>query len=365
AEVDALARRFVAWFERLVLQPRTAGEDAWVPDRLEYRFACSAPEEAGEKVLAAEEYHHGHLDWYNLDVDRAAAPLGGAAPAAAPPAADTRTLLPVPVAFDGMPNTRWWTFEDRRTNLGDVTPDTTDLGKLLLIEFALVYANDWLLVPYTVPAGSLVRVRGLAVTDVFGERRWIEAAGAGADDDWQRWAMFQLATRGVGGAADTALVLLPTVPKIQEGPPLEEVVLIRDEVANMVWGIEKTVPLPTGWGKPGGEAAQETLAFFQADLARRRGPAAPAAPESAATIRYQVMTSVPEHWIPFVPVHVPGDNREIQLQRAAMPRLLEGDPEPARRVRPRTALLRAGLDQTEPAPYFVHEEEVPGAGARV
>ena len=54
---------------------------------------------------------------------------------------------------------------------------------------------------------------------------------------------------------------------------------------------------------------------------------------------------MPEHWIPFVPVHVPGDNRETQLQRAAMPRLIEGDPNPPVRIRPRTTLLREGLDR--------------------
>ena len=49
----------------------------------------------------------------------------------------------------------------------------------------------------------------------------------------------------------------------------------------------------------------------------------------AAAVRYQAMNSVPENWIPFIPVHVPNNNREIQLQRAAMPRILIGDPNPA------------------------------------
>ena len=44
------------------------------------------------------------------------------------------------------------------------------------------------------PAGTLATVRGMAVTNVFGERIWIEAAGRGADDDWQRWAMFLMST---------------------------------------------------------------------------------------------------------------------------------------------------------------------------
>jgi hypothetical protein len=85
----------------------------------------------------------------------------------------------------------------------------------------------------------------------------------------------------------------------------------------------------------------------------------------AAAVRYQAMNGVPENWIPFAPVHVPGSNREIQLQRAAMPRIIDGDPNPPERVRPLTSLLRVGLDATPPEPYFVHEEEVPRAGARV
>lgn len=41
-----------------------------------------------------------------------------------------------------MPNTGWWAFEDRRTNFGEVSPDTTDVGTLMMMEFALVFAND-------------------------------------------------------------------------------------------------------------------------------------------------------------------------------------------------------------------------------
>jgi len=77
------------------------------------------------------------------------------------------------------------------------------------------------------------------------------------------------------------------------------------------------------------------------------------------------MTSVPEHWIPFIPVHVPGDTRRIQLQRASLPRVIENDTGTVQRIKPRTSLLRVGLDQEDPSAYFVHEQEVPRAGARV
>lgn len=364
--VDALAAKFVAWFDRLVYQP--VAESAWVPDRLEYQFACSAPAAEGEKVLVAEEYYHGHLDWYSVDVDDTVPALGEESPPdPALPAPDTQLLLPSTITFDGMPNTRWWTFEDSRTNFGDVKPDTTDLAKLLLIEFGLVYANDWFLIPYQLPVGSIAEIRGMAVINVFGERTWVEAAGRGADDDWQRWAMFLVNVKGKGHqTADTSLLLLPTAGTTLEGRPHEEVMFVRDEVANMVWGVERVVPLPTGETRPGREAARETRAFFERDLERRLGaPPEPPPAAETATIRYQVMTSVPEHWIPFIPVHIDGDVREIQLQRAAMLRILEGDPDPPPKVRPRTTLLREGLDLIAPAAYKLHEEEVPRAGVRV
>ncbi len=344
-ELERRGDRFVSWFARLFIQPPGPEEDAWDSSRLEYRFACSAPVGANEKVYAADEYHGGHLGWWTFDVAGESG-LGdaGATPASAWPPDDPRTLIPAGVRFEGMPNTRWWAFEDGRTNFADVDAATTDVAKLLFLEFGLVYANDWFLIPAEVRAGSITDVRGLLVTNVFGERFWIEAAGAALDDAWQRWSMFTVNVAGKT-AADTSLLLPPTVPKIQESEPVEEVLLIRDELANMVWGVERTVPLPTGAGKPGLEAARETSAYFDRLLG---GPATAPTPR-VADVRYQVMTSVPEQWIPFIPVHVPGDTREIQLQRAALPRIVEGDTSPTTaKIHPRTALLREGLDLHRP-----------------
>jgi hypothetical protein len=77
------------------------------------------------------------------------------------------------------------------------------------------------------------------------------------------------------------------------------------------------------------------------------------------------MNSVPENWIPFVPVHDSGSNREMRLQRAAMLRFLKGKDNPAR-VQRRTNLLREGLEsKPKRQPYFIHEEEVRRAGIQV
>ena len=368
ATLNELGLRFIEWYKRMFLQPDLEDNNAWDSSKMEYKFSVSAPGETVEKVMSADEYYHGHLDWYNLDIEPRKVELKRK-PKSDPRLRETISFFPVPVSFDGMPDTRWWKFEDGRVNFGDIKPNTSEISKLLFMEFGLVYANDWFLVPFTVPAGTIATVKGLSVTNVFGEKLWIEAAGKGLDNDWKRWNMFSLNKKGnQNQSADTSLLILPTVQKIQEGKPLEEVVFIRDEVANMVWAIEKKIPLVTGTPKNGSEAAYELSNFYQKILDTEIGSGSimPHNIEYKAAIRYQIMNAVPENWIPFIPVHVPGSTREIQLQRASMPRILKNDAAGnAKKIKPRTQLLRQGLDEAPVAAYYIHEDEVPRAGVRV
>lgn len=367
--IEAAEQSFIAWYDRLFYQPSEGVGNAWQTAKLEYAFDTSAPQPDGSELhLMADEYFHGHLDWYNLDIEPGGAGLGAVADAPAP--ADvlqttTSSFLPTPISFEGMPHTRWWRFEDGSTNFGDIDPDTTEINKLLVMEFALVYANDWFMLPLTMPSGSISKVRGLTVTNVFGERLWIEATGKGSDEDWRRWSMYNLATRGSEDIpADTSLLVIPSAPKIHEGAPLEAAELIRDEVANMVWGIETRVPLPHGQSRFGRRAGHETRRYFKRLIEEAGAAPDPVDPlENDAAWRYQVMTHVPENWVPFVPVHIENDTREIQLRRAAMPRLIEGDPDPPVPIRPRTDLLRHNLGSGDP--YDLFEEEVRRAGVKV
>ncbi|MFD9691371.1 hypothetical protein ACFWXO_37055 [Kitasatospora sp. NPDC059088] len=352
AALDALGDGLVAWFDDLIDQPQA--DDAWDPRRLEHRFSVAGTDPSGaEKVLTAREYPGGELDWYAFSNDPTA-PVGGTEP---PPPPINRTVFPARLRYSGMPLSRWWAVEDGGTNFAAVSPDSTDLARLIFLEFALVYSNDWFQLPCELPVGTLASIQGLAITDVFGQRLWITPAGTGREEDWQRWSMFTLDTVGAGPAtaADTGLLLPASVPKIADGPALEEVSLVRDENADLVWGIELTVPQATGEGRRGSEVASE----IQAHHLRLHPPAPPDGP--LAPIAYEAMNSVPENWIPFIPVHVPGDNRTIQLQRAAMPDVVAVLPP----VQPRTSLLREGLDATTPHAYFVNQEEVPQSGTRL
>ena len=351
SNVDRLGREFRDWAAALFLQPDKSLQ-AWSPRHLEYGLSLSAPEGPNPARLAALEYRGGRLDWFHFD---ATPPADGDAPGQAQPLQVT-SFMPTQAQFEGMPNTRHWAFEEGTTNFGDINPDTTDIAKLLLIEFGLLYANDWFLLPMDLPVGSLTRVEGLAVTNVFGERIWIEPAVDPAGPV-QSWQMFRLTGKG---RADGRLFLPPTTPTALESQPVETVHLIRDEVSNMAWGIETVVPVADGSSRHGREVALELRARHQASVVP---PAQPPAAANEAKIRYSLMTEVAEHWIPFVPVHVPNDNREIQLQRAGMPRLLkEASGQQPDKIQPRTRLLRHGLDQDKPEPYFIAEEEVERAG---
>ncbi len=360
--LDTLSAQLISWWERLLEQQDDRPNDSWQPDYLEHRFAVSAPDPggAGRQVFRAEEYYQGHLDWYNVDEEQASNFPIGQTDAADSTQERVISFFPTNLRFGGMPDPRWWTLEERDTSFTSLTPDTTDLNKLLVMDFQLQYANDWFLLPLGMPVGSVARVGGLLVTDTYGERHWIQGAGRGSDQDWERWSLFHPSIAGDAEVpASNDLLVLPAVPKILEGRPLEEIRLVRDEMANMVWALETQITLDDGQTRRGDEAARELHARFAADFTPLPDPPA------AAPLRYQIVNSVPENWIPLVPVHTPGQQRQIQLQRAAMPRILPGDPNPPRKVEPRTSLLRTGLDEATPAPYFLHEEEVPRAGTRV
>jgi len=328
-QLDALGGRLVTWFNTLIDQP--TGPPTWDPRRLEHQFSVTA----GGTTLTAPEHPGGPVDWHTFSIS-------GSGPGPAP-AVINRTVFPAPVRFSGMPLPRWWAMEDGRTNFAAVQPDSTDVIRLVFLEFALVFSNDWYVLPCDLPAGTLAGVQGLAVTDVFGARRWITPAGGGP------WSMYSLSA-----AADPRMLLPASAPQVATGPALEDVSLIRDENANLVWGIERTIRLATGEGRRGSEVVAETLA----QQLRLHPPEAPDDPRAA--IAYQAMNTIPEHWIPFTAVHVPDDTRAIQLQRAALPSSIDGQP-----VRPHTSLLRENLDVAHPGSYFINEEEVPQTGTVV
>jgi hypothetical protein len=351
--VNGAATAFLAWYAALFSEPATSAASAWIPERLEYELAVSAPALQQEVLLTSPEYAEGSLDWYSFDTLAA-----GSLSAARGDLSDTdvkrervrRVVLPAPVRYPGMPGARYWEFEDARVDFGAIVTGGQQLAHLLLIEFALVSGDDWYVVPIDMPVGSVSTVRWLVVSDTFGERTLVRSArevdrATGATG----WDMFHLAPdrRRMAGTPRTVpdvFLLAPTLATSLHGTTIEEVLLLRDEMANMAWAVERVVESPLGQPFDRAEAYHRS-----APLPPAGGDAAPA-PDLPVQYRYRLANEVPGHWLPLLPARMRPDAPPIALLRGGNPRGRILEPE-------RTA---AGSN-----PLLIHEEELPRAGARV
>lgn len=347
-DIAGFAGQLKQWLERQYAQPRDESDNAWDPHRLTYRFQAAAPRPGqGQFVLDASRYHEGHLDWYSFELDAQGQQIttDPPTPPPAPEAAKPISFLPSAATFKGMPNPRFWEMEDRQINFGNLNAKTTDQLLLLFAELGLIYGNDWFVIPYAMQVNTLCEIKGLVITDVFGERTLIQAADEGADNNWQRWSMFNLSNKDEMGQYNRQFFLPAALTQTLESEPIEQVNFMRDEMANMVWAVEDWIPDATGMGINGNDAADKTGILPEPIIG------------SPASIRYVLGTTVPENWIPFLPVHEPGSVQQIQFQRAAMPKL--GSP-------PKDVIKAKGVMLNEVAPpYFVNEEDVPNAGTLI
>ena len=353
----------------------TTTVDAWNPERLEYSFNISSTitgVSEPELDLVADEHTGGVLDWFSFD--RAGKPSEGVLPKGAPTGkpptavkssavARTSTCLPSPVRYRGQPSSRWWEFEDGSTNFADVDAGPADLARLLVTEFAVAYSNDWFVVPVRVPVGSATEVTNLTVVDNFGGATDVDSValhdvGAGKVPKARVWKMFELD----GDVIDTNhrapwLVVPTTAVGDVAGAALERVTLVRDEGANLVWGVERLIEGPAG--RPIDRALlpprSDTAPGDDEDTSPSKAAATPISYDDQVW-RYRLESAIPPaYWIPFVSERI-GQSAETVLRRARMQQWRTdnvGSAGPVGTV----------LDASRPC--WVREEEVPASGIRV
>lgn len=311
-----------AWRAGAGIWVHAARSPNWDPEQLEYRLSASAVCGDGEVVLDVPEYVEGTLDWHAFDVGHASLGLTGQTANA------TLHRIPVPLQFTGMPNNRFWSFEDPSFNFDALelfsrTDQKPSTATMIALEFALSYGDDWSQVPVPLAPHSVCRVSSVVITDCFGD-------AVSATPPAGRWNLFRnddpSAPDGLSG------VFVNAAPStVLEGDPIEELHLLRDEQANVAWAVETIVPHPLGGGRP---------------------PVAPlpvARPvEETGTSWTMAPTDLPRNWFPLVPI------------TASPGRLAVGNLWTARDAVPGGRVL------TELRPSKqLHDDEVPSEGAQI
>ncbi|MGN6569750.1 MAG: hypothetical protein ACTHJ0_17445, partial [Flavipsychrobacter sp.] len=338
--------QFQTWFSKTYYQPGSTTQNSWSEQKLEYTFRASVPlaatNGANQTVLIGDKYTGNNLDWYSVDVDPNAADKLTEYPANSVSNAtidghdviDTPVVMsyiPHTIEWKGMPTGRWWQFEDANIDLAKMLTQKQDITKLILMEFGLIYSNDWLLIPHVVDNGTITQVNGLVVTDVFDQQILIKRAGSNPADNWQKWDMYENNIKrsdvGLG-----KLLMMPNVLNRMESEPIEKVLFLRDDMAEMIWGVEDVVPNDLFGGISGKDVYTNLLSYLNAN---NTTPALPGVPTSA-TLRYKLNNSIPENWIPFISVPNAGNpNRPTMVQRAAMIRYIDNEYSGAA-IKPRT-----------------------------
>ena len=302
ATVLAVAQQWLTWYDELVVEPPGPGSNptppAWDTRRFEHRFAASD----GATTFVASSFDDGHLDWPDVDVDDRV-DLGGRAPTAVEA---TSVTIPVPLTYPGMPAHRYWEIEDGRVDFGALQAGSTDIVRMLLTDFALVYGEDWFLLPQEVPVGSVVRITSMEVRDTFGVVSTVTpTVGDVTTADRRRWAMYRTTAASGPPLGLDVLFVPPTLVATASGPPVEEVAFFRDEMANVVWAVERAVPSALGTAVDRYRTSQPASVVTAPVDVTELGD---------AEVIYRLATPVPDNWYPYLASRTPAGD-DITLER--------------------------------------------------
>ena len=237
----------------------------------------------------------GPIDWSSFDVNTQAS-LTTAADQSVTSLVEA--TIPAPVSFPGAPAPRFWEMEDARIAYGLVPVGPTDLAHLLMIEYASSLRQR--LVRRAAHAARRIgHARRLAGGDGYVRRPQPRApdrrpgVAAGALLAVAVGASRTRAQRRADESSRTASSCRRHSAGRMDSAPLEDVLFMRDEMANLAWAIERTVESPI---------EQPAQRYEAPDAAPRPSSGDPV---SAALPRYLLSSQVPPNWIPLLPVQVP------------------------------------------------------------
>ena len=387
---SSIDEKFKKWYKKKY-EPLSTTNEHWQKEDLCYEVETNV---AGN-TFKGDRYQGGRLSWYSFDLEEKAESNS---------CDNQKTVLslPTPATFASAPNKRLWQMEDRKVFVGNSVEEPSEANSVVM-RYTTMYANDWMLFPLETQIGKYITVNGINVIDTFGDEHKIDSSKrAGASEKLgefeEQWQMFTNSSKGNRRVPElNGLYYAPQLAATIEGKPIEEVKVLRDEMANMVWGVENVVPDGCGGtldaefyatqlgtivndyneaGIPVHEP--DNIVFGQnTDVVVEKNDSNVA----KAKFSYQLQSSVPFNWIPFIPQRLVTEQakkcpfflggREMVLRRGKMPCYVYSDGKfnlvP---VRPQGSIMRPEVTygknkEVKETPMVINEEAVQATGIRL
>lgn len=382
--IKSVYDEFVNWFKSKYFSCDQSHE-AWNMEKMSYATKV----DSGKDKFIADDYESGKMSWYSFDHDEEKT------------GKDEKEIkmlsyIPTPANIPGAPSLRLWGIENIPVIMGCQTNGFSTMANAVVMQYINNYSNDWMITPLETETGVVLDVEGIVIKDTFGESIYITADAEKADYKYfknkekmsasqvdelrftDRWNMFGNTKHNAYLENNFSVnrgLFFPSSLIHNEERVLEEVQFLRDEMANMVWGVETIVPNMLGGTINGDELSNKVLSSIKSekDVEENSGIENP---ESSNLVdvedkekeepkySYLMQNSVPLNWIPFTPQHINGSNREMQLRRGKMPLFYNDAYLP---VRPSTRLLagNSSFNEHHIVPMVINEEEVTAYGIKL
>ena len=353
-----IQNNYVKWFEKKFL-PNKSGKCAWNSQKLAYEASMKQ----GNTEYTTDQYASGTLSWYSFDARKQGSSSG------ANSKKQILTYVPTPAKFACAPAQRLWEFENQKVLMGNENLAPEHIATGLVMQYISTYNNDWMITPLETETGTVLDVEEITVIDSFNKTRTIKKSAEEFDGNGpkvspiDRWSLFGSSRPDAYEDDDYScckgLLFPPTVIRCEEGAAVEEVQFLRDEMANMLWGVETKINDGCG-GSMDGKTLSDAV-FRDVDKQRKENKNA-----KEVDVKYSLLIQnrVPLNWIPFIPEQLRNE-RDIVFRRGMMPIYYKDKDEPEsvngyKTVRSSTKLLDKNIK-----PFYVNEEEIGGYGIKV